>query len=307
MATFGDEMEVYEQESRFRQFLFSFNQAFAISNRLREKDRNELSVVLRKARMDYDPDEYVTLTYVVWIGSFFGMILVGGIFVIALGDIVGFTNMIVGDVIAAFFVSTIVYSYSKSYPYGEIKDIGLRIEAELPFMVRNLAIEREMGIPIKDSFEKLSEEEGLLGRESRVILAEIERGYSVTQALRASCQRTESRLYVRTMAQLTHALEIGTEIKSVLNAMAKEAETNLRIALKEYSGKVSTLSIMYVIVAAVVPAILGAALILSVLFEEGSTQLLSADMLMLLYWGIFPLINYTILAVMKRGQPYIMV
>lgn len=199
--------------------------------------------------------------------------------------------------LACFFpvIGMILY-----YPKMEKKNYARKVEADLPFVLMNLAIELNLGVPFTEALKHSSKGEGYSAKELRKIIREIEnQGASVEESLRHFSERIESTFVKRSVTQLAASFEQGSDGYTI-KRIASEMLTRQRIESKLFSGKLVVLSLLFIAVSAIVPALFQSfSIVGSILLKMSFTP----TQLFLIIVVVFPLLDLALLLYIKNKTP----
>lgn len=113
-----------------------------------------------------------------------------------------------------------------------------RIASEFPTVLEFLTLSLSAGEGILDSFRRVARtSSGELAREFAAVVAEVNTGVPVAQALAALAHRADVPVLGRCVDAIVGALEHGSPIAEVLRAQAQDAREQSKRALLEIAGK----------------------------------------------------------------------
>ena len=186
------------------------------------------------------------------------------------------------------------------YPIMMRKTYARKVEAGLPFALMSLATELNLGVPFIDALRHSSRGNGFAEKEIRKAVKEIEeQGASVEESLRHFSERVESTFVRRSITQALSAFEQGSGGHAV-KRIASEMLTRQRIESKLFSGKLVVLSLLFIAVSAIVPALFQSfSIVGSVLLKTSFTP----TQLLLVIVVVFPLLDLAILLYIRNRTP----
>ncbi len=161
-----------------------------------------------------------------------------------------------------------------------------------------IGIELNMGLPFETSLKNVCSGSAL-GIEFKHVLKNIENGSSVQEAFGAFSSRIDSNFARRAAAQIIATYEKGGSGEA-LKKLADEQESILRARLKEYHGKLTIYSMLFIAASAVFPAIFQAFVIVGSSFlniDFSPTQAILVPVL------LFPAINIALFALIRWKSP----
>ena len=143
---------------------------------------------------------------------------------------------------------------------------------------------------------------GSLSDEFNRVLEEIRYGKSTEESLYLLSDRVKSDGLSRAVHQIVGTLRVGGNLANSLNVIAEDITFDMQIKLKEYSQKLNSFILIYTFIAILAPVIL------LIMLMAGSTvmgDIVSGDILLILYIFFFPLIVVFLAIFMKKLEPKI--
>jgi pilus assembly protein TadC len=220
----------------------------------------DLETDLEQAEIEATPELYIG-------GAILSSILLSAL-------ILSFTLMIIGiarpDMITeknillitgfTLLFMAIIYNYIMLIPHWKALQRAAKIEKDLLFAIRHLAIQTNAGVPLFAAMVSIAEERGPLGygivsEEFGRIVKEVQSGYDLSQALENSAMRVKSKYYNRIMWQLANSNRAGVPVNKALSALLDYLSEEQRIALRKYGNQLSPLALMYLLVTIVGPTL----------------------------------------------------
>jgi flagellar protein FlaJ len=115
-------------------------------------------------------------------------------------------------------------------------------------------------------------------------------------------KRVKSEGLTRAVQQLIGTLRVGGNLANSLDIIAQDISFDMQIKLKEYSQKLNSFILIYTFIAILAPVI---SLIMLMASSTVMGDLISTNLLMLLYGAIFPMIVMFMGVFMKKLEPKI--
>jgi pilus assembly protein TadC len=246
--------------------------------------RKRLARDLFQAKIAYSSDDYLSLS--------FGLALISSVFSLAL------LSLSLDYLPLSILVFVLVFFSMTRYPAIKKRRLARTIDKELPNSLRMVGIELGMGLPFETSLRDVCSASAL-GREMKHVLKSIENGSSVQEAFTAFSNRIDSNFARRASAQMIAAYEKGGSGET-LKKLADEQESVLRARLKEYHGKLTVYSLLFIAASAVFPAIFQAFVIVGSSFlniDFSPAQALLVPVL------LFPAINAALFTLIRWKRP----
>lgn len=193
-------------------------------------------------------------------------------------------------------ISPKIYAKRKSFEFDSI----------LPFCLFSLGIDLNLGLSFEASIKNVSTKSfGECSHQFSIVYSDImNKGYSVPEAIYKMSSRINTDISQRVSTQLISCYNSGSKKNQgeVIKRIAKEILAKQRICLKEFSGKLAMYSLIFIIISAVIPALL------QIFFVMGSGFLkLNVIPIHVFFYIaiIFPTIDIFILFFIKSKTPSI--
>jgi len=168
-----------------------------------------------------------------------------------------------------------------------------RMESELPFLLREMAVYLDIGLPFEKCLEKISEKDYALSKDFSFALRQMKSGAAAQAALSAISVKSPSMQVKRCMLLLSSIYDTGSRPDS-LRRMADELSSRQLSAMRSQSGKLSLLSIIFVATSALVPSFFT---VFAAVAPLVSSSPLSSFQIWLAFLFLFPLFNLAALGV----------
>jgi pilus assembly protein TadC len=185
------------------------------------------------------------------------------------------------------------------HPFGLARARALRLEAELPFALRELALELRSRTPFEQALARLAEGPGPLAREISRVLQDVERGAAAADALKAMSGRVDSLELRRAVAQLSLAYAQGSNTEG-LRKLADELAALQRAQAREYHARLSLVGLVFIALACIIPSLFAAYVIVGSSFLDLS---FTPNEVYLAYLALFPAVDALVLAYARRARP----
>ena len=215
------------------------------------KSNPSLKLDLFQAEIQMHPKVYASIIALTTTFYFFVMtpiiFLVG---YLARGKPDFFLPLVVGGVFSAF-----VFFYLMRYP----KFIALRrikkLEKDLLNSLQHILIEIKSGVPLFNAMIGVTEGYGELSEEYKVIVKEINAGVAEIKALERASLRNPSLYFRRSIWQMTNAMKAGSDVASALEAIVDTLTQEQIIAIRRYGQELSPFTLMYMLIAVIMPTL----------------------------------------------------
>ena len=207
--------------------------------------------------------------------------------------------------IAGIFLTVIAMVYIFTIYYPQIKNQRnySDLNQELPYALRHMGIELKSGKGLHDTLVTIKDADyGTFSHELNRVLEEVKYGKSTEDSLLEMSKRVKSEGLTRAVQQLIGTLRVGGNLANSLDIIAQDISFDMQIKLKEYSQKLNSFILIYTFIAILAPVI---SLIMLMASSTVMGDLISTNLLMLLYGAIFPMIVMFMGVFMKKLEPKI--
>jgi len=207
--------------------------------------------------------------------------------------------------IAGIFLTVIamVYIFTLYYPQIKNQQNYSDLNQELPYALRHMGIELKSGKGLHDTLVTIKDADyGTFSHELNRVLEEVKYGKSTEDSLLEMSKRVKSEGLTRAVQQLIGTLRVGGNLANSLDIIAQDISFDMQIKLKEYSQKLNSFILIYTFIAILAPVI---SLIMLMASSTVMGDLISTNLLMLLYGAIFPMIVMFMGVFMRKLEPKI--
>ncbi|MFO8016005.1 MAG: type II secretion system F family protein [Candidatus Woesearchaeota archaeon] len=193
------------------------------------------------------------------------------------------TYMLVAAPAISIIVTGFVFFQQMTYPKSLVIKKVKGIEMHLLSALRAMQIQISSGIPLYNVIVTISRENyGGVSEQFRRVVKEIEAGAHQVNALDHIASENPSTYFQRMIWQLTTAMKSGSDLGSVLEETTKSLSEEQIVQVQEYGSKLSPLTMFYMLVVVIVPA-----LALTFFVVLGSFLSLGESVLKDMFWGMF--------------------
>ena len=258
------------------------------------KTHPSLKLDLYQAEINIHPKIYasiVALTTVFYFG-----VLTPIVFLIGL--VVGRAEIVLPLAVGSSF-SLFVFFYLLRYP----KLVAVRrmktLETDLLNSLEHMMIEIKSGVPMFNALISVTEGYGEISEEFRTIVMEVNAGLSMIKAFEKASLRNPSLHFRRAIWQLTNSMKTGSEISVALESIVKTLTTDQMIGIKRYGQELGPYTLMYMLVAIIMPTLGTTFLIILTSFAGLEIPLIIFPMI-IIFLSIF---QYFYMGVIKTKRP----
>lgn len=245
---------------------------------------------LFKANMRIAPERYVALmigmSLIVVVATFIVIWLLISPFFALLGGLVAFIfTLIIG----------------RTHPRSRAKARFTEINRVIPYALRHMATQLSSGIGLPETMTSVSQADyGALSEEFGRVIRDMHAGISTDEALSAMDRRVESEALQRAIRQVQRTMRTGGDLAKILGVLADETAFDLRMRLRDYVQSLNMLTMIYMFVSAVIPAML-IVMMLVTGFMGGA--MFPIEVLALLYLVLLPFMLFYFVRIIKRMEP----
>ena len=207
--------------------------------------------------------------------------------------------------LAGIYITLISMIYILLLFYPQIKERNSysNLNQELPYALRHMGIELKSGKGLHDTLLTIKNADyGMLSKEFNRVLEEVKYGKSTEESLLEMSKRVKSEGLSRTIQQIIGTLRVGGNLANSLDIIAQDISFETRIKLKEYSQKLNSFILIYTFVAILAPVII---LIMAMASSTVMGDIISGNLLLIIYSLFFPLIVIFMGILIKRLEPNI--
>jgi pilus assembly protein TadC len=145
-----------------------------------------------------------------------------------------------------FFMGSIVYV---------IRQREKEINKNIVFATRYIIIKMESGQPLLNSLVAASRGYGVGGKFFREIADDVSLGKPIEQALEDAHKNNPSHMFQLVLRQILNALRTGIDVSDSLKKILEQITREQQIEIKEYSKKLNSLVLFYLLAACVLPSL----------------------------------------------------
>ncbi len=183
-----------------------------------------------------------------------------------------FSKEAIAGILFSLATGACAFAFTIYGPGRELDARARRIEKELPFALMQLSVELNTGFPMDRAMWRIAK--GDYGELSGILLKALRTarlsGESIPKALFSAAEKEKSKQLRRCFSQLVSIYEQGTKKApgEIVRQMALEGLSRQKAEAKEFAGKMQVLSIAFIAVSAIVPALFEAFIAIGSSFIE---------------------------------------
>lgn len=203
---------------------------------------------------------------------------------------------IIISISASFFLFSILFGALLSNPFMKERNLINKMEAELPFILLELSIQLNNGIILEKALEEISKKKTILSQEVK------KRHFkSFLNAFNSTANDFNSNSLKSASFLLSSIHFEGLREKTfLLDELANNLIEKQRTAVKKYSQKTMLLTIIFVIVSAIIPALFQAFVLIGNIALSVQITSFHAFLIIVI---LFPLLDFAILGIIYALMP----
>lgn len=164
-----------------------------------------------------------------------------------------FLFSIIGGTLAFLFSVFFI----RTYPKRKLNSRVAEVNRVLPYALRHMSTQLSSGIGLPETITSVSRSDyGVLSEEFARVVLDMNKGVSFEDALARMDDRVPSEPLRKTTRHIRRALRTGGDLAKVLNVLADEAAFEMRMKLRDYTQSLNMITMIYMFVSAVIPAML---------------------------------------------------
>lgn len=200
-------------------------------------------------------------------------------------------------IISIFFLFALLIA--KRFPKTIARSRAMSIESDLPIAIRTIGIQLNMHVQFEDTLRNIASSNYRCSKEFRKVVKMIESGASIPDALRQMAKNIDSSTVKKMVVQLIRAYSEGLSGVD-LKRQADELISTQRFRFKEFSARISFLSLMFIALACIAPTMFLAYGTISSLYLGSS---LTPSDIWFVFLVVFPLVNAALIFYIKLRTP----
>lgn len=212
-----------------------------------------LNVRLNQADVEISPREYLAIAFFAlwfWTTIIFVLLLTFSLFIILPANFVYILTA------APLIIGFLAFFYIVQYPMLIISRKIRDLDRYLLFALRHMQVQIKSGIPLFDGLVSISKGDyGLISEEFKKCVKKISTGMSETNALEELIFKNPSMYFRRVIWQITNAVRTGADLSDTLNAIVENLANEQKVAIRKYGSQLNPLSMMYMMLAVILPSL----------------------------------------------------
>ncbi|MBR9707204.1 MAG: type II secretion system F family protein [Candidatus Diapherotrites archaeon] len=211
-----------------------------------------LKVDLRQAELDFPVKDFLGVAFL----AFIGYTLLSGTVIFLIGSRLVIDNLPGFTLYTSLFLGGFAFLYIISFPKLIVRRKVRKLEAHLIFALRAILIQIRAGIPL---FDALSLVAGgrfkSVSKEFKKAVDKISTGEPEEDALQEIAMNNPSLFFRRSIWQVVMGLKGGGDLSKVLSEIVKAMVEEEKIQIELYGSSLRLLSLLYMMLAVILPAL----------------------------------------------------
>lgn len=212
-----------------------------------------LELTLKRAKIPLERIEYVSV------------VLFSAIFMSALiGSLLFFVSIYVVELMLGLMVSVavggtlfaVINIYLLQYPKLFVRKRVKDMERNLIYGLKHILIQMKSGVPMFKAFVSLSQGGyGSLSEEFGQLVKTVQTGGNVEDELDRIAIHNPSLYLRRAIWQVSNGIKAGSDMSLVLNSIIDNISKEQTLAIRRYGSQLNPLTLVYMMVAVIIPAL----------------------------------------------------
>lgn len=207
---------------------------------------------MKRAEIPINAKEYATMGLVVIL---FYFVFFSFLFFVISYRLFG-TPDIITPMVVSFFFSLLVLAQLLAFPVIRIKRKIRDLDQNLVFALRTILVQIKSGVSLFDSMKVVAEGNyGAVSREFKKATDRISTGTMQETALESIAEYNPSLFFRRAIWQIINGMRAGADISAVLAESVNSLTDAQSIQIKNYESQMKLLSLIYMMLGVIIPAL----------------------------------------------------
>ncbi len=200
------------------------------------------------------------------------------------------------------FVGGMVFFVIIMYPHVSVKRKVRDIEKNLSAALHQILVQIRAGVPLFNCITAIARSEyGKLSEEMKKALNEINTGKSEAAALELIARDTPSLHFRRIIWQLVNSIKSGADVGETIKEIVNDISVEQRIAIKKYGSTLNPMTMMYMMLAVIMPT-LGITFLLVLSTFSGGMNF-DINMLLIFILVFLAIFQFMFIGMIKSRRP----
>lgn len=204
---------------------------------------------LSQAGMDMKPEDFIKRTVY---SSFY---MTTGIILIVFGFFSKIKALFPVLAISVPVIFVVMFFYMIRLPDVKTLRKGYSIDGEVMDAGRFMIVEMESGVSLYDALKSTSRNFDHIGKAFKEIIADIDTGVSMDEAMNEAIENTPSQHLRRILWQILNSVNTGSDIGRSLKEVIDQISREQIIEVRRYGRKLNPIAMFYMIIAVIIPSL----------------------------------------------------
>ncbi len=143
------------------------------------------------------------------------------------------------------------------YPASKAGGRAAQVDRSLPFALRQLATQVKAGVSFHKAIQSISTSNyGILSDEFSKVVADVNRGDTMENALVKLSRRNTSKGLRRTVTQVLRSFKTGGNLSTIISDIAEDVSFEARMNIRDFTEKLNFINVIYIMIGVVAPVTL---------------------------------------------------
>lgn len=257
-----------------------------------EKLFPNLQFNLKVAHMKDTPKEFITKS--LKFSIIFSALLTGFFALLGYGLIPIYVFIIIFILLFATF-----FFFLFKMPSFTIRRRKAEVESDFLYSSRYFLIRIGSGLPLSNALVEVSKTNSKSAKYFREIVADIELGTPLEQAIDHAVIYSPSRLFKKFLEQIKNSLETGSDIEQSIRSNIDEMMAGRLIEIQAYGKKLQPLSMFYMIIGTIFPSLGSAFFVMALSFVNIQMKL----SILMSFVVLIAIVQYFFILLFKASRP----
>ncbi|MBN2101936.1 MAG: type II secretion system F family protein [Candidatus Aenigmarchaeota archaeon] len=254
---------------------------------------------LKESEIDFEPREWATFSLIGFFLYYFLIAAVMFLVTFRYLDILIAMGLAIGS---GFGVGGMVFFIISMYPKVQINKKVREIEKNLPGALHQILVQIRAGVPLFQCITGVAKSGyGRLSEEMKKAMNEINTGKSEAAALELIARDTPSLHFRRIMWQLVNSIKSGADVGETIKEIVNDISVEQRIAIKKYGSTLNPMTMMYMMLAVIMPT-LGITFLLVLSTFSGGLNM-DINMILVLIMIFLVIFQFMFIGMIKSRRP----
>ncbi len=211
-----------------------------------------LKIELKQAQMDFEPEEYGAIGFSLTLIYFLLLSFIFYVIALKIAPEQALFLAPTAGAILAFLILIQVSMYPKILIKRKVRDL----EGNLIYALRTMLVQLQSGVSLFDAMTMVAEGKyGAVSKEFSKAIEEISTGAIEEQALQKMAMNNPSPFFRRSIWQMVNGMKAGADVTDVMNELVGTMIKEEGISIRRYGAELKLLSLMYMMIGVIIPAL----------------------------------------------------